>query len=68
MKRILSLVLVLALVLGSVPVAFAAEETAGEKLKAAGFVAGDQDGNLMEDQKLTREQMMVLIAQMYGVQ
>jgi hypothetical protein len=67
MKRILSLVLVLALVLGSVPVAFAAEENAGEQLKSAGFVAGDQDGNLNEDQKLTREQMMVLIAEMNGV-
>jgi hypothetical protein len=67
MTRILSLVLVLALVLGSVPVAFAAEETAGDKLKAAGFVAGDQDGNLNEDQPLTREQMMVLIAEMNGV-
>lgn len=67
MKRILSLVLVLALVLGSVPVAFAAEDTAGDMLKAAGFVAGDQDGNLNEDQPLTREQMMVLIAEMNGV-
>lgn len=67
MKRILSLVLVLVLVLGSVPMAFAAEDTAGDQLKAAGFVAGDQDGNLNEDQKLTREQMMVLIAEMNGV-
>jgi len=67
MKRILSLVLVLALVLGSVPVAFAAEESAGDMLKTAGFVAGDQDGNLNEDQPLTREQMMVLIAEMNGV-
>jgi hypothetical protein len=67
MKRILSLVLVLVLVLGSVPVAFAAEDTAGDMLKTAGFVAGDQNGNLNEDQKLTREQMMVLIAEMNGV-
>ena len=67
MKRILSLVLALTLVLGSVPVAFAAEETAGDKLKEAGFVAGDQNGNLNEDDKLTREQMMVLIAEMNGV-
>ncbi len=67
MKRILSLVLVLVLALGSVPVAFAATETEGDMLKAAGFVAGDQDGNLNEDQKLTREQMMVLIAEMNGV-
>jgi hypothetical protein len=67
MKRILSLVLVLALVLGSVPVAFADNHSAGEMLKEAGFVAGDQDGNLNEDQPLTREQMMVLIAEMNGV-
>lgn len=67
MKRILSLVLVLVLALGSVPVAFADNHSAGEMLKEAGFVAGDQDGNLNEDQKLTREQMMVLIAEMNGV-
>ncbi len=67
MKRVLSLVLVLVLVLGSVPMAFAAEESAGDMLKAAGFVAGDADGNLKEDDKLTREQMMVLIAEMNGV-
>jgi hypothetical protein len=67
MKRILSLVLALVLVLGSVPVAFAADQSAGDMLKAAGFVAGDQDGNLNEDQSLTREQMMVLIAEMNGV-
>jgi len=67
MKRVLSLVLVLVLVLGSVPVAFAADTSAGDKLKEAGFVAGDQDGNLNEDQELTREQMMVLIAEMNGV-
>ncbi len=67
MKRILSLVLALVLVLGSVPMTFAADQSAGEMLKAAGFVAGDQDGNLNEDQQLTREQMMVLIAEMNGV-
>ncbi len=67
MKRILSLVLALVLVLGSVPMTFAADQSAGEMLKAAGFVAGDQAGNLNEDQKLTREQMMVLIAEMNGV-
>ncbi len=67
MKRILSLVLALVLVLGSVPMTFAADQSAGDMLKAAGFVAGDQAGNLNEDQKLTREQMMVLIAEMNGV-
>jgi hypothetical protein len=67
MKRILSLVLVLALVLGSVPVAFAAEQTAGEKLKEAGFVAGYSDGTLGESDELTRAAMMVLMAEMKGV-
>ncbi len=37
MKRILSLVLVLVLALGSVPVAFADNHSAGEMLKEAGL-------------------------------
>jgi hypothetical protein len=67
MKRFLSLVLVLVLALGSVPFVYADDMTAGEMLQQAGFVAGDENGNLMEDSALTRAQMMVLISELNGV-
>ncbi len=69
MKRVLSLVLALVLVLGGVPVVFADDMmmTDGEKLQEAGFISGNAEGELNENDLLTREQMMVLIAQMKGV-
>ncbi|MBN2899220.1 MAG: S-layer homology domain-containing protein [Clostridia bacterium] len=67
MKRVLSLILALVIVLGTMPMAFAADQTAGEMLKDAGFVAGDENGNLMEDQGLTRAQLAVLVAELNGV-
>lgn len=66
MKRILSLVLALVLVLGSLPMAFAAK-TGGEELRDAGFISGDEKGNLNESDPLTRAQLMVLMAQLNGV-
>ncbi len=69
MKRVLSLVLVLVLVLGSFPVfADEAEATYGEMLAELELVLGDGDGNLMEGDALTRAQMMVVLARMYGVE
>lgn len=67
MKRVLSLILALVMVLGTMPMAFAADKTAGEELKAHGFVSGDENGNLMEDQSLTRAQLAVLVAELNGV-
>lgn len=67
MKRVLSLVLALVMVLGTMPLAFAAETTAGMELQKAGFVAGDENGNLMEDQGLTRAELAVLVAELNGV-
>ena len=70
MKRILSLILVLVLVLGSMPLAFADEHemTPGEKLQEYGLVLGDEEGNLMEDETFTRAQMMVMLARLYDVE
>lgn len=62
MKRVLSLVLALSLVLGSIPAGFAA--TAGETLKGYGLVAGDTSGNLNEDKNITRGEMMVVLARL----
>ncbi len=67
MKRVLSLVLALVMVLGTMPMAFAADDTAGEMLQAAGFVAGDESGNLMEGNSLTRAELAVLVAELNGV-
>lgn len=66
MKRVLSLVLALSLVLGSIPMVFAADMTAGETLKSLGAIAGDQNGNLNEDKTLTRAEMAVLLATLNG--
>ncbi len=67
MKRVLSLLLSLLLVLGSFPV-FADEVTYGEMLAQMDLVKGDGEGNLMEGDALTRAQMMVILARLYGVE
>lgn len=66
MKRVLSLVLALVLVLGMIPMGFAADATAGQTLKGYGIIAGDENGNLNEDQNLNRAEMMVVLARMMG--
>jgi len=65
MKRVLSLVLALVLVLGMIPT-FAADMTAGQHLFEHEFIAGDENGNLMEDQLLTREQLAKLVLELNG--
>lgn len=65
MKRVLSLVLALVLVLGMIPT-FAADMTAGQHLYEHEFIAGDGMGNLNEDQLLTREQLAKLILELNG--
>lgn len=65
MKKVLSLVLVLAMVLGMMPV-FAAGETGADQLYKYGFIAGN-NGDLMVDKELTRAEMAVLVAEMNGL-
>lgn len=65
MKRVLSLVLALVLVLGMIPT-FAAEKTGGEELKALGLLSGNENGDLMEDQTLERQEFAKIIAQLNG--
>ena len=65
MKRVLSLVLALVLVLGMIPT-FAAEMTGGEELKALGLLSGNETGDLMEDQTLERQEFAKIIAQLNG--
>jgi len=66
MKRVLSLVLALVLVLGMIPT-FAAEMTGADHLYEHEFIAGDGTGNLMTEQLLTREQLAKLVLELAGV-
>lgn len=68
MKKVLSLVLALVLVLGMIPTFADAHETGAMELKAAGFLKGDDSGDLMVEKELTREEMAVLFAQLNGVE
>lgn len=66
MKRVLSLVLALVMVLGAIMPAFAeTTETAGEQLKDFGVIAGSDTG-LDEDKSLTRAQAATILTEMYG--
>ena len=65
MKKVLSLVLALVLVLGMIPT-FAADKTGGEELKELGLLTGDENGDLMENQTLERQEFAKIIAQLNG--
>jgi len=65
MKRVLSLVLALVLVLGMIPT-FAADMTGAENLQANDFIAGNAEGDLLVDAMLTREQLAALITELKG--
>ncbi len=71
MRKILSLVLVLALVLGAFP-AFAdngmSELEIANKLKEFKVLVGNESGDLMLDEYLTREQALVILARLMGVE
>lgn len=66
MKRVLSLVLALVMVLGMIPMGFAADQTAGEILKGYKIIEGYENGSLGEDNHLNRAEMMVVLARMMG--
>lgn len=70
MKKLLSIVLALALVLGMLPVfaaeTFDVEMTGAKNLKHYGFIQGDQNGDLGEMKNLTREQLTIVLSQLYG--
>ncbi|MCK8061242.1 MULTISPECIES: S-layer homology domain-containing protein [unclassified Fusibacter] len=66
MRKILSLVLVLAMVLSSFAFAAVDVNTVGQELKDLGVLKGDNAGNLNPDQNLTREQALVVLARLMG--
>lgn len=71
MKRHLSLILALIMILSTFAPAFAANskknlyEQAGTILKDVGVLEGSQSGDLMLDNKLKRQDMVVLISRLY---
>ena len=71
MKKSLSLVVALAMVFSLlVPAmafaATAAEQAAGAKLKELGVLKGNEQGDLMLDKELTRQEMIVLLSRLFG--
>lgn len=70
-KRILSLVLAMVMVLGTFGTVFAADvidtaAKAGAFLKEAGVLVGDEHGNLNLDSNLSRQDAVILVAQLRG--
>lgn len=72
MKRTLSLVLALVMVLGSFSTVFAAEKSvevkAGEFLKDAKVLVGDTEGKLNLDKNLLRQDTVVLVSRLMGLE
>jgi len=66
MKRLISIILALIMAIGIIPAGYAAEPTAGETLRSMGLVVGFDNGDLGENQYLTRAEMMVILARMLG--
>jgi len=69
MRRTLSILLILVLVLSSIPVVFAANHmSAGAQLKVLGLIEGNLEGDLMEDKTFTRAELAVMLARLNGVE
>lgn len=68
MKRVLSLVLAVILVLGMMPVFADTAMTSGETLQGYGLIAGDENGDLNEGALLTRAEATVILARMNGAE
>lgn len=72
MKRTLSLVLALVMVLGSFTTVFAApaavEVDAAEFLEAVGVLQGNDDGDLMLEKNLERRDAVILLSRLLGVE
>ncbi|SCL87036.1 Ig-like domain-containing protein [Sporanaerobacter sp. PP17-6a] len=69
MKKTLSLLLVLAMVLTSFTAVFAADETEktpGEILEQIGVLKGNTEGGLMLDKEVSRRDMVVLLSRLLG--
>ncbi len=63
MKRIIISLLCCVILFGNTVMA----HTSGEKLQDLGIISGDSDGNLLEDEPLTRAQLAVIVCQLNKV-
>ena len=70
MKKTLSLLLVLAMVLSSFGFAFAAEDeiVPAEFLNEKGILKGNASGDLMLEDNLKRQDMVVMLSRLLGVE
>ena len=70
MKKTLSLLLVLAMVLSSFGFAFAAEDKVvpAEFLNKKGILKGNAEGDLMLDKNLKRQDMIIMLSRLLGVE
>lgn len=70
MRKLLSLVLAFAMVLGTFAFPVSADgndyQTVGEELKTLGVLTGDENGDLKPDQELTREEALVTLTRLMG--
>ncbi len=66
MKKTLSLLLVLVLLMSSLSYAAVDQKAIGEQLKELGVIKGDGQGNLHEKDKLTREEAIATVIRLMG--
>ncbi len=66
MKKTLSLLLVLVLLMSSLSYAAVDQKAIGEQLKELGVIKGDGQGNLHENDKLTREEAIATVIRLMG--
>lgn len=68
MKKVLALSLVLTLLLSTFSFALADPNKIGQELKQLGVIKGDSSGNLNTQNNITREEALVTLARMLGVE
>ncbi|MDF2820521.1 MAG: putative S-layer protein/N-acetylmuramoyl-L-alanine amidase [Clostridiales bacterium] len=65
-RKVLALVLAVAMSVSTFTVAFAAEKTDGEALKVLGLIKGNESGDLMESSTITRAEASQIVSVVMG--
>ncbi len=68
MKKRLAILLALVMMISAFNVVLADDMDYGQQLKQLGVIKGDQDGNLNADKDLTREEAIVTLTRMMGLE
>jgi len=66
MRRIVQFVVIFIIIFSTSSLTYSQPKTSGEILKSYGLLTGDYNGDLNEDQFLTRAEMMVILSRMMG--